>query len=41
MFKDVDEQLAARRGVTFTEKYIKGLPIGLKLPSGITIGESE
>ncbi|OAQ71785.1 salicylate hydroxylase [Purpureocillium lilacinum] len=41
MFKDVDEQLAARRGVAFTEKYIKGLPIGLKLPSGITIGESE
>ena len=41
MFKDVDEHLAARRGVAFTEKFVKGLPIGLKLPSGITIGESE
>ncbi|KAJ6441094.1 Fungal specific transcription factor [Purpureocillium lavendulum] len=41
MFKDVDEHLAARRGVAFTEKFVKGLPMGLKLPSGITIGESE
>ncbi|PNY23449.1 Uncharacterized protein TCAP_06609 [Tolypocladium capitatum] len=41
MHKDVEEQLAARRGVPFAEKFIRGLPVGLKLPSGVTIGESN
>lgn len=41
MHKDAEERLAARRGVPFTEKFIRGLPVGLKLPSGITVGESN
>ncbi|OIW34814.1 salicylate hydroxylase [Coniochaeta ligniaria NRRL 30616] len=38
MYKDVEEQLAKRRGQEYTDKYIRGLPIGLTLPNGITIG---
>lgn len=39
MYKDIEERLAARRGVAFSEKYIRGLPIGLELPSGIIVGK--
>jgi salicylate hydroxylase len=35
MYMDVKEQLAAKRGEKFTSGYVKGLPVGLKLPSGI------
>ncbi|KAJ6164650.1 hypothetical protein N7470_003322 [Penicillium chermesinum] len=38
MYKDVEEKLAAKRGISYTDKYICGLPVGLELPSGITIG---
>ncbi|KYK54102.1 hypothetical protein DCS_06058 [Drechmeria coniospora] len=41
MHKDVEEQLAARRGEVFAQKFIRGLPIGLELPSGVIIGESN
>ncbi|KAJ5488424.1 Monooxygenase FAD-binding [Penicillium expansum] len=38
MHKDIEEKLAAKRGTTYTEKFLCGLPIGLELPNGITIG---
>ena len=39
MYKDIDEKLAAQRGTPFTEKYLNGLPVGLKLPNGVVVGE--
>lgn len=39
MNMDIEEALAAKRGMKFAGKFIKGLPIGLKLPNGIIIGE--
>lgn len=39
MYKDVEESLAKQRQVSFTDKYIRGLPIGLKMSNGVTIGE--
>lgn len=38
MYKDIEEQLAEHRGTTFGAKFVKGLPIGLELPNGVTIG---
>ncbi|KAJ5256769.1 hypothetical protein N7478_012873 [Penicillium angulare] len=38
MYKDVEEKLAAVRGNIFEGKFICGLPVGLELPSGVTIG---
>ena len=38
MYKDIEERLAERRAVPFKEEYIHGLPIGLELPNGITVG---
>lgn len=39
MYKDIDEKLSAQRKVPFTEKFIAGLPIGMKLTNGVTVGE--
>jgi salicylate hydroxylase len=41
MYRDIEEKLAAKRGTTYADKFINGLPIGLELPNGITIGESK
>lgn len=38
MYGDIEEKLAAKRGNAYTGKFICGLPIGLELPNGITIG---
>lgn len=38
MHKDIEEKLAAKRGATYPDKFLCGLPIGLELPNGITIG---
>ncbi|EXJ79524.1 salicylate hydroxylase [Capronia epimyces CBS 606.96] len=38
MYRDIEEALAERRGVPFTGKFIRGLPIGLELPNGVIIG---
>lgn len=40
MYRDIEEKLAARRHVTYADKFICGLPIGLKLPNGVVIGAS-
>ncbi|KAF4242427.1 hypothetical protein CNMCM6805_002940 [Aspergillus fumigatiaffinis] len=39
MYKDVEEVLAKRRGQPFTQQYIRGLPIGLKLSNGTVVGQ--
>lgn len=39
MYMDIEEKLAAKRKVPFTEKFIAGLPIGMRLTDGITIGQ--
>ncbi len=39
MYKDVDEMQAKRRGTVFGEKFSRGLPLGLKLPNGVVVGE--
>ncbi|KAJ5560757.1 hypothetical protein N7535_008954 [Penicillium sp. DV-2018c] len=38
MYKDIEEKLASKQGRTYTEAFLCGLPIGLELPNGITIG---
>ncbi|TLD08307.1 uncharacterized protein PgNI_07153 [Pyricularia grisea] len=40
MYKDIEEVFAKRRQTEFVPKFIRGLPVGLKLPSGIVIGAS-
>ncbi|KJZ78206.1 hypothetical protein HIM_02244 [Hirsutella minnesotensis 3608] len=40
MYRDIEEQLAVQRGVNFSGKWIRGLPIGLELPSGVIIGSA-
>lgn len=39
MYKDIEETLAKQRHTSFTDKYIQGLPVGLKMSNGVTIGE--
>lgn len=39
MYMDIEEQLAAKRGISYKGKFIKGLPFGLNLPSGIVGAE--
>jgi salicylate hydroxylase len=38
MSRDIEEKLAIKRGTTYTDNFLCGLPIGLELPNGITIG---
>ncbi|KAG8406519.1 hypothetical protein J3459_019208 [Metarhizium acridum] len=38
MYKAIEQHLAQRRGVAYTEKFIDGLPMGLELPSGVVVG---
>lgn len=40
MYKDIEEGLAAQKNVPFTVKYTRGLPFGLKMSNGVTVGES-
>lgn len=39
MYKDIEESLARRKNVLFTDKFINGLPLGLKMSNGVTVGE--
>jgi salicylate hydroxylase len=38
MYRDIEEKLAKVRGQKFMAKFVCGLPIGLELPNGVTIG---
>lgn len=38
MYQDIEEKLAAIRGLDYPQKFICGLPVGLELPNGIVIG---
>lgn len=40
MYKDIEEVFSKRRQTEFVPQFIRGLPVGLKLPSGIVIGAS-
>ena len=39
MYKDIEEKLSVKRDVPFTENFLAGLPIGMKLTNGVTVGE--
>ncbi|RAL16368.1 FAD/NAD(P)-binding domain-containing protein [Aspergillus homomorphus CBS 101889] len=39
MYMDVEETMAQEYGSSFDKKYIRGLPVGLKLSNGVVIGE--
>ncbi|KAJ0104033.1 hypothetical protein J7T55_009698 [Diaporthe amygdali] len=39
MYKDIEEILAEQRHTSYTDKYIKGLPVGLKMSNGVTVGK--
>lgn len=39
MYKDIEEAIAQRAGTPFTQKFIKGLPIGLELSPGVIVGQ--
>ncbi len=39
MYMDIEEKLSEKRGIPFTGKYLKGLPIGLELPNGVVVGQ--
>lgn len=38
MYRDVEQALAEIRGQPYTDKFIRGLPIGLTLSNGLTVG---
>ncbi|GKZ25770.1 hypothetical protein AbraCBS73388_001581 [Aspergillus brasiliensis] len=38
---DIEEVIATRRGLPYTGKFIRGLPVGLKLGNGTVVGEEE
>lgn len=40
MYRDIEEKMAASKQVKYADKFICGLPVGLKLPNGIVIGAS-
>ncbi|OJJ77628.1 hypothetical protein ASPBRDRAFT_36851 [Aspergillus brasiliensis CBS 101740] len=41
MHRDIEEVIATRRGLPYTGKFIRGLPVGLKLGNGTVVGEEE
>lgn len=38
MYKDIEEKLTTIRGKKFLAPFIAGLPIGLEMPNGVTVG---
>ncbi|PWY78279.1 salicylate hydroxylase [Aspergillus heteromorphus CBS 117.55] len=41
MHRDVEEVVVTRRGLPYTGKFARGLPIGFKLSNGTVVGEQE
>jgi salicylate hydroxylase len=40
MYKDIEEKLAEIRHESYTDNYIKGLPVGLQMSNGVIVGEA-
>ncbi|KAJ5889294.1 hypothetical protein N7504_010104 [Penicillium tannophilum] len=38
MYSDINEKLARIAGIEYDDNYVSGLPVGLELPNGVTIG---
>lgn len=38
MYKDIEEKIAASKGETWGQKWLTGLPVGLKLSNGVVVG---
>lgn len=38
MYKDIEEKIAAQSGQKYAGKFVCGLPKGLQLPNGVTVG---
>ncbi|KAK1574501.1 salicylate hydroxylase [Colletotrichum navitas] len=39
MYKDIEQAIAERQGTPFTQKFIRGLPVGLELSPGVIVGQ--
>ena len=37
MYKDIDEAFAEMEGAPYTDRYVRGLPFGLRLSNGVQI----
>ena len=37
MYKDIDQAFAEMEGVPYTNRYVRGLPFGLRLSNGVQI----
>lgn len=40
MYKDVEQNLAEKRHKSYTDNYIKGLPVGLEMSNGVIVGKA-
>lgn len=40
MYKDVEQSLAEIRHNSYTDTYIKGLPVGLEMSNGVIVGKA-
>ncbi|KIV94176.1 hypothetical protein PV10_01965 [Exophiala mesophila] len=40
LYRDIEQKLAVHRGHEYCGKFLNGLPLGMKLPNGVTVGES-
>jgi hypothetical protein len=38
MYPDIEEKLAAKRGIPYRDPFLCGLPIGMELPNGVVVG---
>lgn len=38
MYRDIEEKLAKEKGDKYSGGFMNGLPLGLVLPNGVTIG---
>lgn len=40
MYKDIEENLAGQRRISYTDSYVKGLPVGLEMSNGVIVGKA-
>ena len=41
MYRDIEQKIAVQSGQKYNGKFLCGLPIGLRLPNGVTIGAEQ